>query len=443
MPDSVKKVLILGGGLAGLSTAFHLRKEKRWNALVIEKSSSVGGTARSVKVKGFTFDFTGHLLHLHFPYTKKLIQKLLKNNLYTCTRKAAIYSHHTLTPYPFQVHTYGLPQKVVTECVNGFLQAVKNYRRDSQRSTSLPFSVWSQRTFGNGIHKHFMKPYNEKLWRVSLDEMTAEWCGMFVPQPKAEDVIRGAQGDTTKNFGYNVTFLYPKRGGIQVLPQAMAKNLSVKLNTACEKVQWKEKKVQLSNGSLLSYDALVSTMPLVELLKRMENLPEEILKIIPRMRWTSVLCVNLGVNRAAISDKSWIYFPEKKYIFYRVGFPMNFTPHAVPAGHSSMYVEISYPPNKKPDWKNPAFLKRIRRDLEECGLLNKKDKIVVTNFIPIPYAYVIYTLDRKKIMETTFSFLQEQNIHSIGRYGEWKYSFMEEAILDGKKTAEKIVERDV
>jgi protoporphyrinogen oxidase len=188
----------------------------------------------------------------------------------------------------------------------------------------------------------------------------------------------------------------------------------------------------------VNYDSLVSTLPLAELLKKMPDLPPEIESLKKRLLWTSVLCVNLGVERAKISDQSWIYFPEKKFPFYRVGFPMNFTPHVVPKGCSSMYVEVGYPPEKIPDFKNPKFLKSIRSGLETAKILKKSDKILVADFIPIRYAYVIYTPERKAQMKTLFNFLNTHSIRSIGRYGAWKYSFMEEALLDGKMTAELI-----
>ena len=171
----------------------------------------------------------------------------------------------------------------------------------------------------------------------------------------------------------------------------------------------------------------------------MRNLPLKIQKSLSSLRWSSILCVNLGIKRSKISDKSWIYFPEKKYLFYRVGFPMNFTPHAVPKNCSSMYVEVPLSRDKKMDYQKPAFLQRIRKDLESCGILRKSDKIAVVNFIPIRYAYVTYTPERGRLINEIFSFLKENKIYSIGRYGEWKYSLMEEAIMDGKKTAEAII----
>jgi phytoene dehydrogenase-like protein len=56
-------VVVAGAGLAGLSCAAHLRGPK----FIFDRERRPGGTARSVSVGGFTFDFTGHLLHLHDP----------------------------------------------------------------------------------------------------------------------------------------------------------------------------------------------------------------------------------------------------------------------------------------------------------------------------------------------------------------------------------------
>src|SRR6266849_5076807 len=96
-------VLILGGGLAGLSTAYHLRRRNpKLSFIIAEKEPSPGGLAGSFRKDGFTFDHTGHLLHLHDDYGKKLITGLLKGNLRSHRRSSWIYSHKTYTRYPFQ-----------------------------------------------------------------------------------------------------------------------------------------------------------------------------------------------------------------------------------------------------------------------------------------------------------------------------------------------------
>ncbi|MGQ0644071.1 MAG: protoporphyrinogen/coproporphyrinogen oxidase [Elusimicrobiota bacterium] len=415
-----------------MSAAHHLGGR----GALFEREKEPGGTARSYSVDGFTFDHTGHLLHLHNDYTKKLVRRLLRGNVFECRRDAWIFSQGVYTRYPFQANLYGLPQPVIEDCVAGLWEARRRYGAEPLKSDKpLNFEEWCQRLFGAGISKHFMIPYNRKLWTVPPAEMTPEWCGSFVPQPKLEEVLAGALTDQTTAFGYNVSFLYPRRGGIQRLAQGLAEGLpGVRLGAALEKVDWRNRSALFSTGERASYSRMISTIPLPELLKRLDPFPEEIRADFERLRWTSVLNINVGVKRPKISNKSWIYFPEKKFVFYRVGFPMNFTPHVVPEGCSSMYVEIAHRPGET--LSRESAWRRVRRGLEAAGVLKRGDAFPVVSFLPIRYAYVIYDENRGPALRNIFSWLERAGIVGIGRYGAWKYSFMEEAILDGKAAAE-------
>src|SRR5208282_5070886 len=116
------------------------------------------------------------------------------------------------------------PWSTVEDCVAGFLKTV--HRPESRPLPPNPsFRDWSLRTFGEGISRHFMFPYNEKLWRAKLSDLTTEWQGRFVPKPAASEVLYGALMDQKKFFGYNADFRYPVRGGIQVLPDSFASRL--------------------------------------------------------------------------------------------------------------------------------------------------------------------------------------------------------------------------
>ncbi len=432
---SDRPTLVLGAGLAGVSAAYHLKGRP---SIVVERENEPGGTARSFEVGGFTFDITGHLLHLHSDYTKKLIPKLLNNEIFTCIRKTWIYSKGVYTRYPFQAYTYGLPDDVINECVMGFVEATLKMPSDKRDVTKMDFKSWCTRTFGEGISKHFMIPYNEKLYQTPAQNLTTDWCGPFVPMPKLSDVIQGAIENRPKAFGYNATFIYPKRGGIQALARALSAPLKdMLLETVARHVDWKNKRATLSNGETIAYSSLVNTIPLLEFLKLMGKLPLAVEKAKRRLKFASILCVNIGVNRARISDASWIYFPEKQFPFYRVGFPMNFTPHVVPKGCSSMYVEVPLDISKP--FSKSKVLADVRKGLVASKILRKSDRFPVVQFIPVKYAYVIYDRHRREALKTIFSFLSQHGIQSIGRYGAWKYSFMEEAILDGKKAAEQII----
>src|SRR2546428_2617796 len=116
-------IVIIGAGLAGLSTALHLADREH---IVLEREPEAGGLCRSRRVGEFVFDYTGHLLHLRDPEIVGLVDRLLPGAFEQIERRAAIRSHGKLLPYPFQANTYGLPPEVVFECVHGFWKSLRD-----------------------------------------------------------------------------------------------------------------------------------------------------------------------------------------------------------------------------------------------------------------------------------------------------------------------------
>ena len=116
---------------------------------------------------------------------------------------------------------------------------------------------------------------------------------------------------------------------------------------------------------------------------------------------------------------------------------MNFTEGMTPAGCSSMYVEIAYRPGERFD--EARAMKEAIRGLRDCGLLESESDIVTRNILRIPCAYVTYDAQRTALAAQILSWLKSQRVYSIGRFGGWKYSYMEEAILEGLSTAEAIL----
>ncbi|MBI5625016.1 MAG: FAD-dependent oxidoreductase [Elusimicrobia bacterium] len=426
-------VLVIGGGLAGLSTAFHLRRSGL-SCLVAEAQDKVGGLAASERVDGFTFDRTGHLLHLHDRYGAGLVRSVLGSNLAEHRRDSAIRSCGVETRYPFQANTFGLPSRVVEDCLAGFLETVHWPERPKDDS----FRAWCLAQFGSGISRHFMLPYNEKVWRRPLSRINTEWQGPFVPKPKAGEVLCGALMDQTKAFGYNAAFLYPMRGGIQPLADGLAGRLrpgQVLLSSPVTKVDLGSRIAEISGKGEVRFKRLVNTAPLPAFLDMATGLPGAVRSAAKRLRHNRVLCLNLGVQ-GHVSDRHWIYFPEKEFPFYRVGFASNFSPHVAPRGASSLYIEASRRPEESVSF--PALERQYLVGLRRCGLLKSSHRILAKQWVPIDYGYVVYDRDRGPALATIFACLRKARVESIGRYGAWKYSFMEAAILDGKACAERL-----
>jgi len=422
-------IVILGAGLSGLSAAFHL-KAKEYQ--IFEKEAEVGGLCRSVVHDGFTFDHTGHLIHLRHPYTQKLLKELLPDRLIRHQRRAAIYLKGSYIPFPFQANLWALPKDLTRECLVEFIRA-----HSGKVEGGDDFLSWIYQALGAGIAKYFMIPYNEKLWKIPLEDISLEWVERFIPCPTLAEVIDGARGVNLKGFGYNQEFLYPLEGGIQILPRAfLSKVQDVQLGKEVESIDTEKKVVRFQDGSKTTYRTLVSSLPLDDLLQRIESCPEEIRDLRHGLRYVSIVNINLGVGREGILDHHWVYFPEPSYPFYRVGFLSNLSPHMAPKGTSALSVEISHLP------LTPPSLEKIRKQtlaaLVTCGILRREDKILAEKTIFIKHAYVIYDRFRSEHLPRIMQFLRANQIYPLGRYGLWEYTTMEEAILQGKEAAEAL-----
>ena len=423
-------VVILGAGLTGLSAAYHLAAP----ALVIEREPE--------RVEdGFTFDCTGHLLHLKERRVMALVDSLLPDAFSRHERRALIYSKGVYTPYPFQANLHGLPPEVVHECVSGFVEAL--LRRAAEGEPDLPaltFRAWAERTFGAGIARHFLVPYNTKLWRTDLEEIECGWVSWSIPRPTLKEVLDGAFGAAVRGLGYNPTFLYPRRGGISVLPEALSRRGGeVRLNETVTGVDAAARAVHLESGRVVHYESLVSTIPLDRLLAITRGLPAGLPEIAGRLRAVRVLNISLGGDREGVSGAHWIYFPEPDYSFYRVGFPANLSAALAPRGCSSLYVERSLLRDEPFD-EHEAVATAVE-DLRRSGILWKGDRLVYRRVSVLDPAYVIYDRFRADNLPRVHETLNAIGIHSAGRFGTWEYSSMEGAIGAGMDLAERLDRR--
>ena len=423
-------VLIVGAGLTGLSCALSLKKN-RTPYILIEKNPWPGGLAASFEKDGFTFDYSGHLLHLRWKKTSKIVKKILDGNITNINRNSKIYFKKLFIDYPFQVNLSNLPEEIRNSCVRDFLIAHGKSLKNNDN-----FEKWCINTFGKSISKYFMLPYNQKLFKYPLNAIAPDWFINFIPVPKIEEIIKGAYVKSIKNMGYNSDFYYPQKNGIGILPESMAKKIqNINYNSELLSINLRTKTANVKDLGIIKYKKIVNTAPLKFLCQKIEGRPQQLIENSNKLKYNQVYVLNLGIKKVNFKEH-WIYFPENEFIFYRIGFYNNFSLYNCPEGASSLYIEISTKADEFIDLSK-AYIKVIK-SLKKLKIIENELDIITSMWLKIPCAYVIYDHNRAKAIEYINGFLNENKIFSIGRYGSWKYSFMEENIKDGLEMAEKL-----
>ena len=423
-------IQILGAGLTGMSAAHHLGSDCE----IHERLSGPGGHAITRQKDGYRFDRTGHLLHLRDDGIRAWVTGLLGDDSVQVQRNSRVFSHGVYTRYPYQANTFGLPPEVANECILGFLQALK-----AQPSVPEPatFEDFCLKYFGVGFSKHFMVPYNQKIWGVHPREMTAAWCSRFVPRPKLEDVIAGAVGLNDRELGYNTHFVYPTEG-IGVLTERIARTLKapIRYEHAPTSIDFRRRRLCFEDGEL-DYQALISSAPLNVLVQLLQDAPKEISEAGARLRCNPLYYLDVALDRPCGVDLHWVYVPEPRFPFYRVGCYSNFSSAMAPPGKAGLYVELAS--REAPDLDH--LLPVVASGLCEMGIIDHPSEIRFADVMCIDHAYVIYDHAYEEALSVLTPFLQEHNILSCGRYGGWNYSSMEDALLYGRGAAQQARER--
>ena len=424
-------ICVLGAGLAGLSASVALR-QKGIPHRVFEANAEVGGLCRSTTEAGYTFDCTGHLLHLRDPAVDELVRALIEpENLLVIERRSAFYSHGSYAPYPFQSNVAGLPKELAFACVRDFVHAHFADPKPEVRT----FEDYCVRHFGRAMSDALLIPYNEKVWGLHPRELSADWCERFVPRPSLDDVLRGALGLEHRALGYNARFYFP-RFGIGMLAEALKDRAgSIEVASAATEIDLATRHVRVNEQSI-PFDQLISTLPLPTLVRCLRGAPPSITDAGASLRSVDVHYLDLALNTPSDLAHHWVYVPDPALPFYRVGVYSNFSQAMAPVAKASLYVELA---TKEPPLLSEV-LPVVADALVSMRAIRGRDAVRFARLRTIKHAYVVYDGARAPAIERLHGFLREHRIESVGRYGAWEYSSMEDAMVAGRRAADRIME---
>jgi len=415
---------IIGAGLTGLATAFYLKKE----CALFEKESEAGGHSRTFNHNGHLYDFGGHFLHLRNEWIKQLVTNELGINLNSHSRYSGIFLDNVYGKYPFQNNLQNYPVDIIVECLEGLAKA----KYGNKFKSIDTFEDYIMATMGEGIARHFMIPYNTKLWSVPPSEMTTNWMDRFVPEPQFTLALKNLLSNEPIAEGYNKDFYYPENDGIGSISIALSKRIHcIKYDSEVISLDIPNKKMEFSDGTVFNYNKLVNTMPLTELVMRSKNVPDYVRDAGKKLNWTNITICNVSVKGLKI-DYNWVYLPEKRYPFFRFGNYSKVSPNKDRPEIKNLYIEFS----GGKDFSTIPPLNKILEYLKEMKAVSPDGEIIDSLILPVKYAYIVYDKYREESVKIIQDFYKSKEVYSVGRFGNWEYSSMEDAILHGKATAE-------
>lgn len=419
---------IIGGGISGLAAAYFLERDYE----ILERDSQCGGLCTTYEKNGFLYDIGGHIM---FSTNKEILDfevSLLEDNIQKRRRSNKIWYKGRFVKYPFENGLHALDKEEIFECLRDYLQ------NNNPKPNNL--KEWFYYTFGNSLANKYLIPYNEKIWKTDPASMSLEWVER-IPKPPTEDVIKSAIGIETEGYTHQLYFYYPIKGGFQSLIKAFEKKLTNIETNKEVKAIYKESnkwKVETQN-STHSYQTLISTMPIFELVKILkENIPSNVTSAINQLRYNSMAVVLVGLNKVKHADLTAIYVPDKESPAHRYCFSAGFAENLSPKGCSSIFAEITFPSNTpKEEIASTKVIDKTVGWLIKEGFIEKSD-VCETDIKYIKYAYPVYDLSYTKNMKIINEYFDNLGINLLGRFAQFVYINSDICVHNAQTLVKKI-----
>ena len=448
------EILILGGGLTGLSAGYVLTKAGL-KVKVFESDSSVGGLSKTIIHNGFRFDLGGHRFFTKDRELNNFVKELMGKELISVPRKSKIYMQNKYFDYPLKPLNaiFGLGISTTIEILFDYAaERIKNLIKEPQ---NISLEDWVVGNFGRKMFNIYFKEYSEKVWGIECSMISAEWVAQRIRGLSLASAVKNA---FFKLNGKDVPslvdfFLYPQLGigriSDRLKEDIEAGNNSVLTNSRIERINHSDFKVEsivINNRKQFVEEngtEFISSIPITKLVNMLHPAPpENILTAASKLRFRDLVIVAVTINRKRVTDQTWIYIPEQKIPFGRLHEPTNWSEKMAEEGKTIIVAEFF---SFKGDgiWsKSDEELTAITvENLENMGFV-KKHEIIGSAVVRVPNAYPLFEVGYKERCDEIYEYLGRfKNLHITGRSGMFRYYNMDHAIKSGIKTAERIIKR--
>jgi protoporphyrinogen oxidase len=423
--------------MAGFGAAHRLHAEGVTPVMYDKNAYHGGHTASFRHDSGFLFDIGPHISFTKDQRIQDLFADSVDQQYETVQINLNNYWRGYWPRHPVQLHLHGLPEDVIVKVIADFVE-----QRQAPERPINNYADWLVSSFGRTFAELFPMQYTRKYHLTTADNMSTDWLGPRIYRPSLEEVLRGALSPSAPDTHYITQFRYPSDGGFVSYLKKFAPLGRLNFNHELVSIDPRSRELRFSNGTKAYYDALVSSVPLPDLVPMIVGVPQDVLDASRRLACSTCVLVNIGVDRKDLSDSHITYFYDEDICFTRLGFPHMLSATNAPPGTGSIQAELYFSDKYKPltrtpdDWIDPVIT-----DLRRCGVLREGDRVVFRSAMLVRYANVIFDLDRAAALATVHGYLDDLGIAYCGRYGDWGYLWTDESFKSGENAAQKTLDR--
>jgi protoporphyrinogen oxidase len=425
-------IVILGSGMGGFGAAYRFHNEGI-TPIMYDKNSYYGGHTASFPDSGYIFDQGPHISFTKDTRIQDLFAESVGGKYESMGLNLNNYWRGHWPQHPVQLHLHGLPEDIVVKALSDFVE-----ERSAPERTIKTYADWLLSSFGRTFAELFPMQYTKKYHLTTADNMSTDWLGPRVYRPTLEEVLRGAISPTAPNVHYITNFRYPEKGGFQSYLNKFLSLGNLKLNHELVSIDARTRELHFANGVATKYDALVSSIPLPDMIRMIKSAPKDVAEAASRLACSTCILVNVGVNREDLSKSQLTYIYDDDICFTRLSFPHMFSRNNVPPGTGSIQAEVYFSSKYKPLTSKPDdLIQPVIKDLRRMGLIREDDKVLFSNARLLKYANIIFDLDRAPALKTVHGYLDDLGITYCGRYGDWGYMWTDESFKSGEQAAER------
>jgi len=423
----MSSIIILGGGLAGLSYAYgQMRKVNSSVTIIGKKNDTVGGLMRTFNISDFLFDFGPHIFRSKDKRILNFVKDLLHNDYLRVSSNPAIFKYGKFFDNVIPAITYRNIESLPSKVKEKIERELKDSNNRRLCLTNFEECIHSQ--VGETLYLEIFGEYTQKFWGVDPKNLSSDLApkNLTISEEKSYAHI-------TTDFEKPSEEIYPTTGGIfkivkeledkihaaggTILTSSNVKKLEADGNEIAKIIIEKdEDEIEISTGRKL----VVSTIPLT-LLCRM-------LGIETSLSYRGDICIFLKLKGNKMLSFSWVYFHDSDIVFCRIHEPIYYSIYNAPKDYTSLCVEVTCFENDI-NWKDKYLGERAVEQLIDLGIIKKSQEPEILAVEKYAYAYPIYTVDYKQKLEEVFNKLKLfKNLEIIGRTGSFSYLNMWECL---------------